>query len=1062
MGRIGRKLGPNMKMINRATSEWWNGSRGHIRFGFYRELRGRGPFIFCKERTRNFIVRKSSKNNTMAISVRLPDDKGPYIEHYLIEHVGREYRLEGSDNYFEAIPTLVSHYCQCCDELPVELSLPCAVAQACSRQELSSLAMLGQDYWVSSLAKSPTDKTHVKSSTNNALLSSPVLTTFGQRITVSSPCTTKPFQGSTTSLTSTNCDSIECETTGLLVKPANPPPPPPRWCKPVTTTNPNPDRPHTSSPKRPQALVDTKNGKVVRRKKKSTHYTHSNIVDSPPDYYRSSLADKISDYEDIWATPCKPEMRTSNKTVELVTFKPPMESNSSPMTAKRSNGTENGHKTEGISTSDASSSKSSPASTLSSSPSSQTSRLRNKLGLTIATGSSSSPSVNKKHSSPFYAEPADSLTNVANGPQRRKVHPKPVALRLLNHRHSDPNIQWPAAKNGGVLETIYASDETPATTLSSSLDNLNGHKRLVRSRARIPSSLVDRSFPPSEENRVMVDTETQTTPNTAKGRGDLPNNVSVPKLIPKLIAKKGNDCSWPVDSSWEWLGNENETLLGDSDDDQDSDDVVTVETILKKDAKFPLVEFRKELSMDSNSLDRVTVEDLIQQKSPDLHVPEIQPLTKSNLLRVSEYDNLGDSSHCHKRSVHERDNLAYAPSESASSMTEFSEPWDSSRWEQILQMVREPRMEEVIEEKNAKNVIELLPLDVVNEAVINSRQLALINDDDGTSISSLPTVDIDRDSSYCTQGKICSFMPSTYIFMLRNKNKDLGDSIREYVLRLSQDKSTTFGKTIENFIQCTLDSQETSPHIVMRNVRQFMSGIKNYLVKHGEGQFEMVVQMERSKLKANEFLNLDAILEGVLHKIVIKPLKKHIYQLFVNEYTKNGDLKLLSDNIKYARSKTPEEFGVKSQFTPPKGSAMDTVHHFLRRLQQVYSPMRKLENLLTSTACIFSSLLRKKLKTTKMRFNFSGNFSKLDVWVCEALKKNYLPMLMYVLVHCGMIAAEIEADYMWGLLHPSLLTGEGGYYLTTLSSAVHVLKNFQKWHVDRRKEINSIDNKEVF
>jgi len=73
---------------------------------------------------------------------------------------------------------------------------------------------------------------------------------------------------------------------------------------------------------------------------------------------------------------------------------------------------------------------------------------------------------------------------------------------------------------------------------------------------------------------------------------------------------------------------------------------------------------------------------------------------------------------------------------------------------------------------------------------------------------------------------------------------------------------------------------------------------------------------------------------------------------------------------------------------------------------------------------------------------------------------DYLPMLMYVLVHCGMIAAEIEADYMWGLLHPSLLTGEGGYYLTTLSSAVHVLKNFQKCHDDKRKEYNSIDTKE--
>lgn len=42
-----------------------------------------------------------------------------------------------------------------------------------------------------------------------------------------------------------------------------------------------------------------------------------------------------------------------------------------------------------------------------------------------------------------------------------------------------------------------------------------------------------------------------------------------------------------------------------------------------------------------------------------------------------------------------------------------------------------------------------------------------------------------------------------------------------------------------------------------------------------------------------------------------------------------------------------------------------------------------------------------------------------------------------------MISAEIEADYMWGLLQPSMLNGEGGYYLTSLSSAVDVLKKFQ-------------------
>ena len=48
-----------------------------------------------------------------------------------------------------------------------------------------------------------------------------------------------------------------------------------------------------------------------------------------------------------------------------------------------------------------------------------------------------------------------------------------------------------------------------------------------------------------------------------------------------------------------------------------------------------------------------------------------------------------------------------------------------------------------------------------------------------------------------------------------------------------------------------------------------------------------------------------------------------------------------------------------------------------------------------------------------------------------------------MLVHADFCKAEVEAEYMWGLVHPSLLNGEGGYYLTTLTSAVNVLKETQ-------------------
>lgn len=69
-------------------------------------------------------------------------------------------------------------------------------------------------------------------------------------------------------------------------------------------------------------------------------------------------------------------------------------------------------------------------------------------------------------------------------------------------------------------------------------------------------------------------------------------------------------------------------------------------------------------------------------------------------------------------------------------------------------------------------------------------------------------------------------------------------------------------------------------------VRQFMTGIRNYLVKHGEGELEDLIEHERSRLRQDEILNIDNIIERSLHICVLHPLKLHIYNLFVTEYTR--------------------------------------------------------------------------------------------------------------------------------------------------------------------------------
>lgn len=47
----------------------------------------------------------------MALSVRLPEDFGVDIDHYLVEKHGSNVRLEGSPNAFKSLPMLIEHYC---------------------------------------------------------------------------------------------------------------------------------------------------------------------------------------------------------------------------------------------------------------------------------------------------------------------------------------------------------------------------------------------------------------------------------------------------------------------------------------------------------------------------------------------------------------------------------------------------------------------------------------------------------------------------------------------------------------------------------------------------------------------------------------------------------------------------------------------------------------------------------------------------------------------------------------------------------------------------------------
>ncbi|XP_016842477.1 protein sprint isoform X2 [Nasonia vitripennis] len=1142
----------------------------------------------------NFVVRQSSQSDTMALSVRLPAGKGPYIEHYLIQANKGKLSLETSENRFDNIPSLIAHYSQCCDELPVQLTLPRAMREAKNRQQLSSLALLGQEFWRYPMANpkppesggssntSSLSSFHAGNNNNNNINSlgtpttesiilnltpisakdspttSPTNTLTTSTFTTSMPRQPRPTPPNTLNLTtfnepldskannklspndklsqrlvspnlvqnlvrspspivhnveanvlspamsdtkSSSCEfvrgsqftSSNCSMTSnfhrniagfneLAIKSASPdvvqtpghlkspPPPPPRWAKPgppvgqnnftVTTTvtfnvnqgggstvqstpsdsntpsllspqsasskslgsnpssNSKSSSTHSSSAalspatpilsptsklvsngtRTPQVLSPTTpsgTGKSSRRRrdrdnrKNSQHYQESDIMES---YYRSSPADKISDYEDIWNTTDQSNPSTwspkesllarvtNNEDVrkerilspveklnrleqhvqvgsvndkliirndktsvsekmsykevtspEFTSFKP-LQDPKSPESTPSPDEMALGKRPDLLSRVCSANSLNSPNSIT---------PPRNKLGLILTQSESNSPMTpESKQGSPFYAEPADALprANLALVARRR---PRPINTVASKFRHSEPG--WLQAQlNGGchlggnVLHPIdwddseETEDKTPL--ISSSVDNLA--KRLSG----------------KEQKKCL--------PCAAKP-------VQPPKIKPKIFS----DTSWAVDSSWEFIGNDADDCEPDYDCDADYD----------VGRKFPDEEHDKYIVRNT-----LTAQSIILQRYPELLKP---PDTTESLYsdRNSSYDNV------ERRHLHNQTNMTTTTTQSSTSTMTTTLTMDPHNHRHSY----EPSESETILDSDDSDV----------ERVKRNRSF---------------------------KERFDPLLSPPRLQALRNRENAgncsgaAGAAIRAYALQLAADKTTTFSQNIENFIQCTKEGKEASPHVVMRNMRQFMSGMKNYLVKHGEREFEKEVEKERLKLKANEFLNLDAILEGVMMCLVVRPLREHVYRLFVEHYAANGSIQTLADSIQLAQPKHIQDLGVRPKIIPPTDASLDRILKYIERLQKADSPLEKLENLLAAISAIFNSVKHAN----------SGRPVTLGA-------DDLLPLLVWVLVRGKVVDAEIEAEYMWGLLHPSLLTGEGGYYLTTLSSAVHVLKTFK-------------------
>ena len=1046
-----------------------------------------------------FIVRQSSKPNAMALSVCLPFTKGPHVEHYLIEDNGDgRLHLEGSENYFTCVIDLIVHYCHRCDELPVQLLLPLVLMKA-NALELTWYSHFGEKFWhhlsqhqmqtrdtTQSTFANPLFDLNLKQSESYILDSDNHEIINAQSSCVQTPLSCFSHQQGESQLTAL-CKDLATDSQKLLDvpikavkvgKPLTPPKPPPRTsllnrshCIPPPVPS-RTSKPHhkfsdcnfisnasksSSSASTPsssfhlmsddlqsslssvednqksiliekysqsnsnsQALSINKNAKEKTSHKSICKQNTSNIaqpinkVESLICYYNSKAEDKASDYEDIWS--CGLNHNSSQQTYQV----------------------------------------------FSDTAIDVTMTLNKSKPLSISQSTQTQVDVIQPNhfSFSFYSEPIDSILF------------KP---RLYSHFGSDSNL------NHSFFKT------TLAKTKNHSLESLLYH---FKSNPHLQDSLDNRCSDNISNQNFNWDQDYNASAHQLsvqhKTKLEVVSNLNDSNLNDAndldLSVESRRDSSWLVDSSWKWRCS-NEQL----------DEVIPeIPCPAIRKSKLKSINKQKSLNQEREDFHRYrrfstryfeetsddidedltsnhayesdlpSVEELIASIAPDLKVSKLEKSFeegKKDLPLVTLRDKVFDLNNINRADLSKASGGTITDTE-----TIFSEPWDSEYWDNLMNdtLSRDDLPISLkLEPDDSLSVDSKCLDDTLTRQTVDQKRVKK----DNLSISS--EVSADQQSSYfekndemnyyihhvsdltevaslssnIASGELLSSgccekqTPSNEIkseYLRSASLLSVAKNICNYIYKLAKENDNTFAKIVTQFIDCTKAKKETSPQVVMTNIRQFMNGMKNYLVKNGEKNFLKMVKEERNKLKENEFLNIDAIIEGTLHKLVIKPLKDHLNHLFVEDYIKNGSLKLLSENMKAAQIKQTCELGIRSQLNLPDQHSLLIIQSHFDKLQRAYSPLKKLEHLLVVISTIYDNVgcNRQESKNKSDHLSFGAD--------------DFLLILIYVIIKCGFVSAEIEADYMRGLLHPSLLSGEGGYYLTTLSSCIHVLKNMNQ------------------
>ncbi|KRZ11585.1 Protein sprint [Trichinella zimbabwensis] len=1144
----------------------------------------------------NFIVRRSTQPNSMALTVKLSSaDDQEAIEHYLIEVTSVGVRLEGSPNTFAALPLLLAYYMDNGEELECKLTLPRTVMQCETRRELCSYALLGQEFWTADLIPSDGRKIVSGKMRKAALLPGVVQSENSNNRSLSlsscpskSGCTTQASKTATKALTgakvalTTIATTITTTTTTTTTATATPvfstnsscggtAARVGAGCKLVPASkarsgslsdafssrlllNTNAADSCGRKPFKFRSFFEHTRQPIIGRESRSTSATRGTACRATPE---RRLAGLFQPDEPV----CTGTPTLARK--KLLTFKPanPGSSSSSSNTNNNSStafrnfgsslrtcssnssgfgmlrreksdlGWTNNIATEPWRLTSAQSGQSSLSklngcpnflsNCTTSSGGSTTSRLRScveelkrcRIGGALASRRLLTRSTLPK---PAVSSPATGLSigsaraaNSSNSLMRLSAAKKATPrggeqnseLRHVSKRNSDGQGKRLSAPGlidagGGMVELLRELKTRQGQLL------LNGGSESV---SRPTATTTTRSVATNAANAPATTATTTTTTNVI--------------AIVTAVATVATDAATTTTSIANSNNNNGNTPLRVVTMNKSNSNLTTIKEIAAPDReRHRSRSLEAILAEEDGEAGGRVVDSAPTPRRRQKEVARRRAVIEQASKRESDYGVLRESTVSGVSGGEELDD-----SRSVASMagTVFSEPWDSSMWENLLTIATSMDQPEENANKTKMepavwrmaNSSPTAPSSPAVYTKVNpcsnspASQTAALADhirafqnnnfptmfappwdefsrriplpsEGGASIAqssvsggSADSPSSSRDSSSRRLELIArerfvdqlnsfsvsdcdsdSLMAKAKTQKRRSHRIDSGIKIQNCVVQLARNSDTFIGAQVQSFIKCTMEAQETDPHVVLGNVRQFINGLKNYLVKQGEAAFHSLIEVERSNLKPNEFLNIDAILEGVLQKIILAPLKSHIYHILVKESSKNGSLETFSENMAALRAKLPEELGILEDKCD--GTKMDKVRSRLRSMQHHYSPLKKLEYLLSAVSVVYKG-------SGSVYETTNSSNATLELPAADELVR----LLVYLLSRCSVVGCEIEADYIWGLLHPALLFGEASYYLTALSSAVHVLKHIDllpKLHDNCPFAIESIETAGAF